>query len=574
MIEYSQKQKRRSDMQEQQQNNNFRKNIILGKNTCVALDANTTENNLNSIVIGGSGFGKSLHVIEPNLLQANSSYVITDPGGYLYEKYGSYLQYMGYHIKCLNLVDPNKSDHYNPLAYIRSESDIKTLVDALIKSTSLPSDDDFFTGCEYFLLCALIGYLRYHAKKKEQNFSNVIRLILALMPNEKDISKQSAVDELFEAVRKENPDDFSVKQYDRLIFSAGRTLKFILVSAAVRLKDFTLDEVKHMTDLDDLYLEKMPDEKTALFVIVPQTDNHLMFLASLLCHQICQMNLEYCRDTAAFTQIVKDEEGEVVKVFRAKSRKDMAHTQQAAKKWLAKAKNAQIRECSDFSDLWETDNGENKTSKQYVIKTDDEDGRTVFGFRGSRELAETTLEKLKAGQVVSNAAARCPIQIQFLLSDFARIPYIPDFPFLICALQGSGMSVMMGIQNVEQLEQVYGKRWRELADNCDICIYLGGGTTRKTFLWLSERLRLSGSRTKKIGSMPRSKCMIHVRGRQPVVVEKYPTMEHPEWQIASGLATYSFKREKEAEAALRAISATRKNNTITLERRTDASSHE
>lgn len=299
-----------------------------------------------------------------------------------------------------------------------------------------------------------------------------------------------------------------------------------------------------------------------------------MFLASLLCHQICQMNLEYCRDTAAFTQIVKDEEGEVVKVFRAKSRKDMAHAQQAAKKWLAKAKNAQIRECSDFSDLWEIDNGENKTSKQYVIKTDDEDGRTVFGFRGSRELAETTLEKLKAGQVVSNAAARCPIQIQFLLSDFARIPYIPDFLFLICALQGSGMSVMMGIQNVEQLEQVYGKRWRELADNCDICIYLGDGTTQKTFLWLSERLRLSGGRTKKIGSMSRSKCMIHVRGRQPVVVEKYPTTEHPEWQLASGLAAYSFEREKETEEVLRAISATRKNNTITLERRTDVSSHE
>ena len=280
-------------MQKQHQNINFQNNIILGKNTCIAMDTDNIVNNQNSIVIGGSGSGKSFHVIEPNLLQANSSYVITDPDGYLYEKYGSYLQYMGYHVRCLNLVEPSKSDHYNPFAYLRSESDIKTLVDALLKSTSRPSDDDFFTGCEFFLLCSLIGYLRYHASEKEQNFSNVIRLILALVPNEKDISERSAVDELFEAVRKENPDDFSVKQYDRLIFSAGRTLKFILVSAAVRLKDFTLDEVKHMTDSDDLYLEKMPDEKTALFVIVPQTDNHLMFLASLLCHQICQMNLEY-----------------------------------------------------------------------------------------------------------------------------------------------------------------------------------------------------------------------------------------------------------------------------------------
>ena len=197
-------------MQKQQQNNNFQKNIILGKNTCIAFNTDNMVNNQNSIVIGGSGSGKSFHVIEPNLLQANSSYVITDPDGYLYKKYGSYLQYMGYHVRCLNLVEPSKSDHYNPLAYIRSESDIKTLVDALIKSTSCPSDDDFFTRCEFFLLCALIGYLWHYGAEKEQNFSTVIRLIRALEPDEDDISGQSMVDELFEAVRKENPDDFSV----------------------------------------------------------------------------------------------------------------------------------------------------------------------------------------------------------------------------------------------------------------------------------------------------------------------------------------------------------------------------
>lgn len=537
-------------MQKQHQNHNFRKNIILGKETCVALNTDKSGNNLNSIVIGGSGSGKSFHVIEPNLLQANSSYVITDPDGYLYEKYGYYLQHMGYQIRCLNLVEPDKSDHYNPLAYIRSERDIETLVDALIKSTSRPSDDDFFTGCEFFLLCALIGYLRYHASEKEQNFSNVIRLILALVPNEKDISKQSAVDELFDAVRKENSDDFSVKQYDRLIFSAGRTLKSVLVSALVRLKDFNLDEVKCMTDSDDLHLEKLSDEKTALFIIVPQTDHRLMFLAALLCMQSYERNLYYCAYTAGFSQVVIDEDGEVAKVFRAESEKEISDAQQAAEKWLAKAKNAAIRECPD---LRRAGNGEDKTSKLYVIETDDEDGRTVFGFRGSRELAEKALDKLKGGKVVANTYPRCPVNVQFLLGEFADLPYMPEFPFLIRALRGSGISVTIAIQNMEQLERVYGERWIELADNCDFCIYLGGGTTRKTFLWLSERLRLSGSRTKKIGSMSRSRCMIHVNGHQPVVVDKYPTTEHPGWQIASGLAAYSYEREKETEEALRAI---------------------
>lgn len=537
-------------MQQQHQNINFRKNIILGKETRVALNTDKSGNNLNSIVIGGSGSGKSFHVIEPNLLQANSSYVIMDPDGYLYEKYGSYLQYMGYQIRCLNLVEPSKSDHYNPLAYIRSERDIEILVDALIKSTSRPSDDDFFTGCEFFLLCALIGYLRYHAKKKEQNFSNVIRLILALEPDEDDVSEQSAVDELFEAVRKENPDDFSVKQYDRLIFSAGRTLKSILVSALVRLKDFDLDEVQRLTNFDDLHLEKLSDEKTALFIIVPQTDHHLMFLAALLCMQSYEKNLYYCAYTAGFSQVVIDEDGEAAKVFRAESEEEISDAQQAAEKWLAKAKNAAIRECSD---LRRVGNGKDKNSKLYVIEADDEDGRTVFGFRGSRELAEKALDKLKGGRVVANTYPRCPINVQFLLGEFADLPYMPEFPFLVRALRGSGMSVTIAIQNMEQLERVYGERWIELADNCDICVYLGGGTTRKTFLWLSERLRLSGSRTKKIGSMPHSKCMIHVRGHQPIVMDKYPTTEHPGWQIASGLAAYSYEREKETEEALRAI---------------------
>lgn len=558
-------------MQKQQHNNNFQKNIILGKNTCIAFNTDNMVNNQNSIVIGGSGSGKSFHIVEPNLLQANSSYVITDPGGYLYEKYGSYLQYMGYHVRCLNLVEPSKSDHYNPLAYIRSESDIKTLVDALLKSTSRPSDDDFFTGCEYFLLCSLIGYLRYHASEKEQNFSNVIRLILALVPNEKDVSKRSAVDELFEAVRKENPDDFSVKQYDRLIFSAGRTLKFVLVSALVRLKDFNLDEVKCMTDADDLHLDMMSDEKTALFIIVPQTDHRLMFLAALLCMQSYERNLYYCAYTAGFSQVVIDEDGEVAKVFRAKSEEEVTVARQAAEKWLSKAKNACVRECSD---LRMPDNGEDKTSKLYVIEADDEDGKTVFGFRGSRELAEKALDKLKGGKVVANMYPRCPVNMQFLLGEFADLPYMPEFPFLIRALRGSGISVTIAIQNIEQLERVYGNRWIELAGFCDICIYLGGGTTRETFLWISERLRLSGSRTQKFGSMSHSKCMIHVRGRQPVIVDKYPTTEHPGWQIASGLAAYSYEREKETEEALRAICASRKNNTITLERRKDVSSHE
>ena len=163
--------------------------------------------------------------------------------------------------------------------------------------------------------------------------------------------------------------------------------------------------------------------------------------------------------------------------------------------------------------------------------------------------------------------------MQKLEGRILRRPHEPRTTFvgsrLVC-----GNIVMMGVQNVEQLEQVYGKRWRELADNCDICVYLGSGTTRDTFLWLSERLRLSGSRTKKFESMPHSKCMIHVRGRQHVVVDKYPTTEHSGWQIASGLAAYSYEREKETEEALRAICESRKNNTITLERRTDASSHE
>ena len=216
-----------------------RKNVIYSKDICVSLDSKEGGPNLNSVVIGGSGSGKSVCVIVPNLLQADTSYVVTDPDGFLYEEYGSYLQYMGYHVKCLNLIDMDRSDCYNPFTYIQGDEDIEALVETLVKNAeTFQSQDLYYAKCESLLLCALVAYLHDHCRPADQNFANVLRLLHDMHTDGDGPESFSPVDTLFEAVRKEDPDAYAVRQYDRFKLGAGKALKPVILAAALHLKMF------------------------------------------------------------------------------------------------------------------------------------------------------------------------------------------------------------------------------------------------------------------------------------------------------------------------------------------------
>ena len=245
--------------------------------------------NKNILVIGGSGSGKTRFFCKPSLLQAHSSYVCTDPKGTLLPEIGSFLERKKYRIKCLNLINFKKSMRYNPLAYIRSEKDILKLVNALIMNTKgegEKSSEDFWVKAERLYYSALIGYIWYEAPEEERNFTTLLDLINASEAREDDEEYQSPVDILFQQLEEKEPDHFAVKQYRKFKMAAGKTLKSILISCGARLAPFDIKELRDLMETDELELDTLGDSKTALFVIISDTDSTFNFVAALMYSQL------------------------------------------------------------------------------------------------------------------------------------------------------------------------------------------------------------------------------------------------------------------------------------------------
>ena len=245
--------------------------------------------NKNILVIGGSGSGKTRFFCKPSLLQAHSSYVCTDPKGTLLPEIGTFLERKKYRIKCLNLINFRKSMKYNPLAYIRSEKDILKLVNALIMNTKgegEKSSEDFWVKAERLYYSALIGYIWYEATEEEKNFITLLDLINASEAREDDETYQSPVDLLFSQLEEREPDHFAVKQYRKFKMAAGKTLKSILISCGARLAPFDIKELRDLMEYDELELDTLGDQKTALFVILSDTDGTFNFVAALMYSQL------------------------------------------------------------------------------------------------------------------------------------------------------------------------------------------------------------------------------------------------------------------------------------------------
>lgn len=245
--------------------------------------------NKNILVIGGSGSGKTRFFCKPSLLQAHSSYVCTDPKGTLLPEIGTFLERKKYRIKCLNLINFRKSMRYNPLAYIRSEKDILKLVNALIMNTKgegEKSSEDFWVKAERLYYSALIGYIWYEATEEEKNFITLLDLINASEAREDDEAYQSPVDLLFSQLEEREPDHFAVKQYRKFKMAAGKTLKSILISCGARLAPFDIKELRDLMEYDELELDTLGDQKTALFVILSDTDSTFNFVAALMYSQL------------------------------------------------------------------------------------------------------------------------------------------------------------------------------------------------------------------------------------------------------------------------------------------------
>ena len=245
--------------------------------------------NKNILVIGGSGSGKTRFFVKPNLMQMHSSYVVTDPKGTVLVECGKLLQRGGYRIKVLNTINFKKSMRYNPFAYLRSEKDILKLVNTIIANTKgdgEKSGEDFWVKSERLFYCALIGYIWYEAPEAEKNFTTLLEMINASEAREDDPEFQSPVDLMFEHLGEKDPEHFAVRQYKKFLLSAGKTRSSILISCGARLAPFDIRELRELMETDEMELDTIGDRKTALFVIISDTDDTFNFVVSILYTQL------------------------------------------------------------------------------------------------------------------------------------------------------------------------------------------------------------------------------------------------------------------------------------------------
>ena len=281
---------------------NPRDNIILTQTEGLTMKSRVPNpkyaRNKNVLIIGGSGSGKTRFWLKPNLMQLHSSYVVTDPKGSILVECGKLLQKDHYRIKVFNTINFSKSMHYNPFAYIRSEKDILKLVTTLIANTKGEGKggDDFWVKAETMLYCALIGYIHYEAPEREQNFSTMIDMINSMDTREDDEDYQNPVDMMFERLAAKQPEHFAVRQYKKFKLAAGKTAKSILISCGARLAVFDIAELREITAYDELELDTLGDEKSALFLIMSDTDSSFNFLISMVYSQLFNLLCEKTDD--------------------------------------------------------------------------------------------------------------------------------------------------------------------------------------------------------------------------------------------------------------------------------------
>ncbi|AMU80468.1 putative conjugal transfer protein [Streptococcus suis] len=271
----------------------FENNILLTDSEKLTMNSRPSNpkfaRNKNILVVGGSGSGKTRFFVKPNLMQMHSSYCVTDPKGTIVLECGKMLEKNGYQIKILNTINFKKSMKYNPFAYLKSEKDILKLVQTIIANTKGEGEkagEDFWVKAEKLYYTALIGYIYYESPKEEQNFNTLLAMIDASEVREDDENFKNAIDYLFLALERRKPNHFAVKQYKKYKLAAGKTAKSILISCGARLAPFDIQELRELMSDDELELDTLGDRKTALFVIISDTDDTFNFVVSILYSQL------------------------------------------------------------------------------------------------------------------------------------------------------------------------------------------------------------------------------------------------------------------------------------------------
>ena len=520
-------------------------NIMFDNTYGLSMDARKTRKNLHMLVIGGSGAGKTRFFVKPNILQMNSSYIITDPSGELFRDMGQMLKNNNYDVRVFNTFDPNMSMQYNPLAYIRSDADVTDLITTLIKNTGEASGDNkYFDDATKLLLSAIILFLIHYCPKSEHDFAHVMQLVVAADVPEGQKVPQSDLDKIFEQVEVVDPHGLALKMYKSFKSTSGKSLKSVLSSTATRLTVFNYAEIERLTCADTISLTTIGDEKTALFIITPPTDNGFNFLVAMMYSQL--FSKLYYHDTFECRYLLTDN-NYIARPFASKEEAEAAR-----KLLLDQYKNKDQKLIEYVYD--------EMVDKYDMINV--QTGDVVL-----RELREETMNRFinKPEQFVvkqnTKEEAGSPFHVRMLMDEFANINEIPGFSEVLATVRKYNMSVVIILQSLSQLKKRYEKDYESIIDNCDTFIFLGSkgqetteyvskmlGNMTITVKNVSDSLGKSKStsqsfqQTKRelmtpheLVMLPTDEQVVIVKSVYPFKIPKFKLEEHPNFdQSADG----------------------------------------
>lgn len=519
-------------------------NMILTDSVFLNMDTHATRRNNNVLVVGGSGSGKTRFLIKPNLLQANCSFVITDPSGEIIESEGEMLRRMGYDIKVFNLVDMLHSNRYNPFNYIRDDLGVMMLINCLIKNTNngQKGGDPFWEKSETALLQAIIFYLIKNPEVPEdgKNFTKVMQLLRMAQVDENNPDTKSELDKMFdtfEAKTKSQGDNanIAVNQYKTFKMGAGKTLKSILISCAVRLTAFNIQAIADLTNNDNIDLTSIGDKKTALFVIIPAADDTYNFLVSMMYSQLFESLYYRAENECPYEYWIQNDQ-DVLAIAKKNKAGDLK-TKEDAVALLANLKKERVR----------------KVNNKYVIKCP--------GFK--REFpTEKAAEEFKAkleGAKIEKGNKRLPYHVRFMLDEFSNIGQIPEFTKKLATMRKYEISCTIILQNLAQIKNMYKDDWESIVGNCDSFLFLGGQEF-STLEYVSKLLGKESVRTRSVGlshsakgggssenygsegkemlstdrlaTMPKDECVLLINGLHPFYSKKYRLERHPNFALS------------------------------------------
>lgn len=545
-------------------------NAVLGNDVRLSMNGRQTRLNNNVCVIGGSGAGKSRFFVKPNIMQLNCSFVITDPSGELLESMGQFLENKGYIVKVFNTVDMKKSNRYNPFQYIRDDVGVAQMVNCLIQNTT-PADsqkgDPFWEKTETALLLALSYYLFHFREMKDRNFSTVLKLLRAAEIDENDSTARSDLDDLFAEIEKKYPEHIAVTNYKTFKMGAGRTLKSILISCAVRLNHFNIAEVAELTKNDNIELDKIGDRKTALFAVIPSADTTFNYLISLMYSQLFESlyykaeninpRLFYLKNehdvliSADSKKEIKELWDDIKNLGKIKEKEDTFTKKMTYQIFIDKNKEPvkvfyNKNSAEKFIDMIKTTRTNTDSKKKHL--------------KAKKKKYEYTMPYIEKGR------KELAYDVRFLLDEFANIGTIPDFDKKLATMRKYKISCSIVLQNYAQIKAMYEKQYEGLIGNCDSFLFLGSPedeTCKTVSRWMGDgtitvrnhsqskgrsgSYSLSYNKDKRelmtadeLRRLPADECIIIINRLRPIRTKKFVLEEHPMYNF-TGDANPEFK---------------------------------